>query len=57
MEQRNHIAEETTALLTWARSVILASRAHTQSKLASLKSEYAYGARSSHRLSRLNFEG
>lgn len=44
-EQRERIANETTTLLRWARAAILASRAHTQSRLAALKRENAYTIR------------
>ena len=56
-EERQRIAGETSRLLAWARATILASRAHTQSKLAALSHECAYiSSRSAHPV-RLNLEG
>lgn len=54
-EDRQRIAADTTRLLAWARATILASRAHTQSKLAALSHECAYIASRS-RPAQLNLE-
>jgi hypothetical protein len=55
-EQRTLIATETTKLLHWARTAILTSRAHTQSKLSALKLESAYISSPQPRRSQLDYE-